>query len=557
MPEIIDLTVSPRPEIIEVSSDQGNTSPGRRNRTQENKKRKRKKGKTTDRPTSDSISSSAQRSRAHSPEIGNKHSELNESTPHHRSASPPPVQVSLSTTNELAVFTIDLKAAPIAAEDSSTPESNEDGDRLLLPSHVSIFRDDGPIPAEVLPPPKLSSDEGEYIEYLDYEDRKAPGLVRYFEVEGEESNQLRPSIFKCKNCGAEGDHKTYECPTQICLTCGARDEHSTRSCPISKTCYTCGMKGHINKTCPNRFSAYMAPSDFHDDCDRCGSTEHSLNECPTLWRIYQYVSDDERIVIMQSRDEKKQLGIGEGREGYIGGEVWCYNCANTGHLGDECDELPHPATFPTEYSAFSSHNVMSGPFYDPAAEPVSMKRGQRDRENEVDWPRLPDDWDAGASIDVGKRGKNKDKERLEKRFREQEDEGEDWFNDIRNMKSKGMDRQAPRPRPRGKTLKFGLLKDVSSPPPSLPTSGSGSSLLARLSDSREGRIRGKGGRDHDRREPSHQFENSVRIRGAATDERNQDGRYAHSRKTEWDRDKPGYRGSRRGHGPRYRGGYGR
>ena len=46
------------------------------------------------------------------------------------------------------------------------------------------------------------------------------------------------------------------------------------------------------------------------------------------------MSDEERIVIMQSREEKKQLAIGEGGEGYIGGEVWCYNCANTGHLGD-------------------------------------------------------------------------------------------------------------------------------------------------------------------------------------------------------------------------------
>lgn len=199
---------------------------------------------------------------------------------------------------------------------------------------------------------------------------------------------------------------------------------------------------------------------------------------------------------------------------------------------------------------------MSGPFYDPAAEPDSIKRGPRERENT---PRLPDDWDAGAPIDVGRRGKNKDKERLEKRFREQEDEGDDWFNDIRNVKSKGVVWQAPPPGPRGKTLKFGLFKDggheLSSPPPSLSTSGSGSTLLARLSDSRGGRIRGKGDRSRDRHEPSHQFEDSIRIRGAATDQRNQDGRYSHSRKS--DRDKPGHRGSRRDHGPRYRGGYDR
>ncbi|KAF8559130.1 hypothetical protein OG21DRAFT_1503592, partial [Imleria badia] len=207
---------------------------------------------------------------------------------------------------------------------------------------------------------------------------------------------------------------------------------------------------------------------------------------------------------------------------------------------------------------------MSGPFYDPASEPVSVKRGPRERESNVDWPRVPDDWDAGAPVDVGKRGKNKDKERLEKRFREQEDEAEDWFDDIRNVKRRGMDQRAPPSGPREKTLKIGSIKDgrykPSSLPPSLPTNGSGSSLLARISGTRAGGNRGKSDRGREQHESSHQPEISIRIRGAAADHRNQDGGYASSRKTDreegqdrWDRDK---QGSRRGHGPRYRGGYG-
>lgn len=129
-------------------------------------------------------------------------------------------------------------------------------------------------------------------------------------METEEAAQAKPIRFVCKNCGAEGAHKTYECPVQVvssltflpwnathsvlkCLTCGARDEHSTRSCPISKTCYTCGMKGHINKvkfirarhirrlmdfqTCPNRFSRSGRMGDTDDDCERCGSQKHKMN----------------------------------------------------------------------------------------------------------------------------------------------------------------------------------------------------------------------------------------------------------------------------------------
>jgi protein AIR1/2 len=211
---------------------------------------------------------------------------------------------------------------------------------------------------------------------------------------------------------------------------------------------------------------------------------------------------------------------------------------------------------------------MSGPFYDPATEPVSIKRGPRERESKIDWPRLPDDWDADAPVDVGKRGKNKDKERLEKRFREQEDDGEDWFNDIRNVKRRGKDQQAPPPGPRGKAFRFGSFKgggyEPSSLPPSLPTSGSGSSLLARIGDTCGGRNRGKGDRGRERHGPSRQSESSIRIRGAATDQRHQDGRYTSSRITDrergedrWDRDKPVHRGSRRGQGPRYRGDYDR
>lgn len=185
MAEVIDLTVSPRPEIIEISSDHENNSPGRCNRTQENKKRKRKKEKTSNSLATGSdsaFSSSAQPTRAHSPEIGDKHSDINDSSvPCPKSASQALPSVSSSIIGEPGLFFLDGAPAPIAVEDiTSTPEptdSNGDGNKLLLPSHVAIFHDDGPIPTEVIPPPKLSSDDEEYIEYLDYEDRKVSSVT--------------------------------------------------------------------------------------------------------------------------------------------------------------------------------------------------------------------------------------------------------------------------------------------------------------------------------------------------------------------------------------------
>jgi protein AIR1/2 len=44
---------------------------------------------------------------------------------------------------------------------------------------------------------------------------QAPGLVRYFE---EESEETKPTRIVCKKCGAENEHKTSECTVQIvCL----------------------------------------------------------------------------------------------------------------------------------------------------------------------------------------------------------------------------------------------------------------------------------------------------------------------------------------------------
>ncbi|KAG0709612.1 hypothetical protein DFH29DRAFT_793037, partial [Suillus ampliporus] len=347
-----------------------------------------------------------------------------------------------------------------------------------------------------------------------------------------------------------------------CLTCGARDEHSTRSCPISKTCYTCGMKGHINKTCPNRFSRSRLIADTDDGCDRCGSQTHKMNECPTLWRIYQYVADEDRVIIMQTREEKKKLALGNGGEGYIASEECCYNCGNSGHLGDDCDEVAFVFGIPAEPSAFSSHNIMSGPFYDPASEPVRVRRGPRESQNEEDRPTLREDWGMDAPVNVGKQGKNKDKEKLAKRFREQEDDDTgDWFNNPRNMKNRGNDKPASNGR---KAIKFGnSMKDVARqfmPPQSAAPRKSGPSLLHRLGDSpHHGHRRRSGDQYGPPKEPE-----SYRIRGASNNSRDRDGEYSRSNSgrdrerqrrdsREWDRD----RGHGWGNGPRYKGGYSR
>lgn len=50
--------------------------------------------------------------------------------------------------------------------------------------------------------------------------------------------------------------------------------------------------------------------------------------------MYEYVSDGERLEILHARESKRHLSIGEGGEGFIGQDDWCYNCGAMGHWGD-------------------------------------------------------------------------------------------------------------------------------------------------------------------------------------------------------------------------------
>ncbi|CAL1700145.1 unnamed protein product [Somion occarium] len=342
---------------------------------------------------------------------------------------PPPSTSGMNSMSAVASGSGSGKAADKGKEKEAAP--------LLLPAHVSVvFGETGAIPVEILPPDDEDLEDDSGIEYVDYDDnRKGPGVIRYFEDSAEaaaDATPVKPKTIVCKHCGAEGDHKTFECRVLICLTCGVRDEHPTRSCPISKTCFTCGMKGHTRNKCPVGYSNGVISR--YDECDRCGSDLHSTKECPTLWRLYEYVDEAQQLEVLRIREEKSDLRIGEGGEGYIATDEWCYNCGGSGHLGDDCRE-PHAHDFPKEPSAFSAYNTRSGPFFDPtrAEKPTSSSsRKARRAKASRDWLREDGTWADGygfaAPMDVGKQGKRKERARMEQRAQEvQLDDDEDWF----------------------------------------------------------------------------------------------------------------------------------
>ncbi|EIN10754.1 hypothetical protein PUNSTDRAFT_100511 [Punctularia strigosozonata HHB-11173 SS5] len=448
--EVIDLTVTQSSDDVIILESGPSTavatpksSGGDESHTKKKRKRKKRKSAATSVVEDGEVIEATSRERTTEPSaIRNGEREGRRHRSRSRDGPRDTADTTFTHDDELsALFFSDVTADALPAIkpvarlhnlDAAQDPSPATETKLLLPAHVEVLpsAEGGVLPVEILPPSDDESDE-DAIEYLDYDDGKAAGTVRYFDAQ--EAQEAKPRKFVCKKCGAEGDHKTFECPVLICLTCGARDEHSTRSCPISKTCFTCGMKGHINATCPNRNKRMTRDTGRYDECDRCGSNHHRTNECPTLWRIYEYVTDEGRTAILEAREAKRLLPLGEGGEAYIAGDEWCYNCGGCGHLGDDCRELPHPRDHPVEASAFGSYNILSGPFADPSSSPSA--KGQQRREPR-DWERdaLPMNWGQDAPAEVGKMGRKKDRARMEKRARDAEADGEedDWFGRLKN-----------------------------------------------------------------------------------------------------------------------------
>jgi protein AIR1/2 len=179
-------------------------------------------------------------------------------------------------------------------------------------------------------------------------------------------------------------------------------------------------------------------------------TNDILQECPSLWRVYEYVTQHERESILSSRREKSTLAFGSGGEGYIAEDEWCYNCGQCGHWGDVCMYLymicipsdglsrqdcgrPHVADRPPGPSAFGVYNTYSGPFagLDEDRLPVARKPSDWERED-----LLPDGWGQDAPLNVGKQGRNRARERLEKQARVQGDDEDDWFGKPRPSRTK-------------------------------------------------------------------------------------------------------------------------
>ncbi|KAB5595356.1 General amino acid permease AGP2 [Ceratobasidium theobromae] len=83
--------------------------------------------------------------------------------------------------------------------------------------------------------------------------------------------------------------------------------------------------------------------------------------CLERLKTYIYLTEDERIQVLKEREELATLAFGQGGEGFIARHIWCYNCGNAGHWGDDCKDAK-PRSTPSDPCAFGSFNASRGPF---------------------------------------------------------------------------------------------------------------------------------------------------------------------------------------------------
>ncbi|EJD01316.1 uncharacterized protein FOMMEDRAFT_147876 [Fomitiporia mediterranea MF3/22] len=364
------------------------------------------------------------------------------------------------TTSSSSLFYLDDKpdTLPEASHEHGATSNSmalevAETEALLLLDHVTLsVAQNNSVALKMKEAAMIDSDTDDFIHFADAELNL---FTRYYEEQ--KDDHVRKAHLVCGQCGAEGDHRQADCPVVVCLTCGAHNEHSTRQCPIVKTCFSCGMKGHINKDCPNKFMSRQM-TDRYYDCSRCGSILHKTRECPTLWRMYDYMDDTDRDVTLKMRREKENLPVGQGGEGYIGEDYWCYNCGASGHLGDDCHVEPlNPDA--KEPSAFGSYNTMSGPFADKEFAPSDRRKLRREWELKGNFD---DGYGFAGPSDVGKRGRDKERNRMRRREKETQEvddvyDGDDWFGSRQRSETRQrLSQNAKRGEPTGKiVLKLG------------------------------------------------------------------------------------------------------
>lgn len=165
------------------------------------------------------------------------------------------------------------------------------------------------------------------------------GEGRYFGVtDPENGNTINAQLSLgplCDNCHKRG-HIRSKCKTVICHKCGVVGDHYETQCPTTMICAKCGQRGHMVSACTNK-------SKKREYCRNCDTFSHGNHNCPSIWRSY--------ITKPQPNQDDLLWKVSDLPV------VFCYNCGDDTHYGDECFRQRSSRIPNINGSAFSGTNL--------------------------------------------------------------------------------------------------------------------------------------------------------------------------------------------------------
>lgn len=161
----------------------------------------------------------------------------------------------------------------------------------------------------------------------------------------------------CDNCHKRG-HIRSKCKTVVCHKCGVVGDHYETQCPTTMICSRCGERGHL-------FSACKSKTRKKQYCKTCDTFNHGDFNCPSIWRSY---------ITKVAKDEEYVLPV-----------IFCYNCGDNTHFGDECPQQRSSRVPNFNGSAFSGTNLpkhLRSVYFDSLNRGTSRPNGPKKRNYE-------------------------------------------------------------------------------------------------------------------------------------------------------------------------------
>ena len=189
--------------------------------------------------------------------------------------------------------------------------------------------------------------------------------LRYFHTTKVREEVDGKTPVRCLVCAKEG-HMAEMCEHLACTTCGAFNRHTTQACPNNAKCGKCREQGHDEGRCPYKLKKMQ---EHEIVCELCQRNGHIEEDCELIWRTSgrPWESDLMRANVRLS----------------------CYECGNSGHLGNDC-----PSRKPDKSMGTSTWDGHMGPVSIKSTREIKIK-GKATRQDPIN---LDDSDDERASF---------------------------------------------------------------------------------------------------------------------------------------------------------------